>query len=90
MQCLENFIGVRWCNNAEPDSGVYINDLHGISLKQIDNLANDEQLTFMGVWNSVQKRAIQRIKTGVVNYFSKRYRLKNTSQSVELPETAAE
>jgi hypothetical protein len=95
MQCLSNFIGVRWQNAPQPESNLWINDLQGISLKMLDSIANEEQITFFDMWNSVQARAVQRINTDVVREFSKRYRLyrlvDNTTwlKSVDLTQTTA-
>lgn len=85
MNCLKDYIGVRNCGQDNPESGLFINDLPGISLKVLDNIANDEQVTFLNVWNAVQARATQRINTAVTNYFGKRYRIKKLAQTTVLP-----
>lgn len=76
MKCLENYIGIRGCGQAEPESGLYVDQLAGISLKLIDNLANSEQLTFQGVWSDVQTRALRQFTTLVIAHFKTKYRLK--------------
>jgi hypothetical protein len=83
--CLKDWIGIRWTNGETPDSGVYINQLPGVSLKSIDNLANAEQVDFLGVWDDIQVRSLKRLQTYVVNYFSKRYQLKPVNESIILP-----
>lgn len=82
--CLKDYIGFKWCKAEEPDSGLWINTLPGISLRSIDNLANEEQLTFLGVWNDVQDRAITKLNTFVQNHFAKRYKLNTVIDSVAL------
>ena len=43
MNCLTDYIGLRGCTDSDPISGLYINDLAGISLKSIDAIADNEQ-----------------------------------------------
>lgn len=85
MECLKDYIGLKWKNAPVPDSGVYINQLAGISLKSIDNLANAEQIDFLGVWDDIQTRSLKRLQTHVINYFAKRYQLKPINESLALP-----
>lgn len=49
-----------------PASGLYINkDLPGISLENVDKIADGEQQTFLGVWNEVQDRALRKFRIKV-------------------------
>ena len=57
MDCLQDYIGLKQCSATEPESGYYINDLPGISTELAHRIADQEQLNFAGVWNSVQKRS---------------------------------
>lgn len=86
MECLKDYIGIKWPGAAVPDSGLYVNQLPGVSLKSIDNLANAEQITFLGVWDDVQTRSLTRLRTHVTNYFGKRYQLRSITESLGLPE----
>lgn len=75
MECLRNYIGIVGCGapmppvieeGEEPEdlfSGLYINQLPGISLRSIEKLADEEQENYLGVWNDVQTRAI--LKFGI-------------------------
>jgi hypothetical protein len=81
MECLKDFIGLRWAKGEEPVSGLYVNDLQGISIKSLDKIANDEQVTFFEVWESVQRRALQRFTTDVQNRFSTRYNLRRITEN---------
>lgn len=56
---------------ALPPSETYINTLPGISLESIDKIANDEQLTYMGVWADAQKEATVRFKLGFMDAINK-------------------
>jgi len=76
MECLENVISVRGCNVDESESGLYVNDLAGISLKSMDNSANEEQKTFYGLWKQCEKRAINKLKTLTTLMLSKKFKLK--------------
>lgn len=60
MDCLKNYIGIRHCSQEDPQSGLWINSLPGISTELADKIANSEQITFLGVWEDVQARAIGR------------------------------
>jgi len=76
MDCLNNYIGIKGCTDPDPESGLYINDLEGISLESVDKLANSEQLTYLGVWAEVQKRGLKKFSTKLTNYFRTKYRIK--------------
>lgn len=60
MNCLKDYVGIRGYD-AAPESGQFINQLPGISLKSIQMLANSEQVTFVAVWDDVQERAWRRL-----------------------------
>ena len=83
MDCLVNLIGFRYCGVQEPSSGLYLNDLPGISIKSIDKIANDEQVTFFEVWNQVRKRSANLLHTAVVNALNKRYQVSRLSELFE-------
>ena len=85
MNCLTDYIGLRGCTDSEPISGLYINDLAGINLKSIDATADNEQVNYLGVWSSVQKRAQTKLVSAVQREFAKRYRLKTITQNWVLP-----
>ncbi len=59
--------------NPTSPSGLYINDLPGLSLKQIDKLANEEQITWYQLWDSVQdstiKKFVNKVKAGYKELF---------------------
>lgn len=85
MECLQDYIGLNHCSIlTTPESGLYLNDLPGIEIKNIDEIANSEQSDFVGVWEQIQKRAINRFKTDVINEFVKRYKLRQVQQSVNI------
>jgi hypothetical protein len=83
--CLQDYIGVKACSIATvPESGIYINNLPGIELQNIEQLANDEQINFVGVWNEVQARALRRFRNDAIAMFAERYQLRQIQQTVNL------
>jgi len=63
--CFQDFIGMPLCSTEEPASGVYITDYPGISTELADKVASADQITFAGVWKSVQRQAYQKMLTDV-------------------------
>lgn len=85
MKCLQNYIGIQYTGAPTPDSGLYVNQLPGVSLKAIDFTANEDKINFIGVWNDCQTRSLKKLTTAIVNYFSKRYRVRTVHESIQLP-----
>lgn len=85
MKCLQDYIGIRYLNGPVPDSGLYINSLPGVSLKAIDKIANEEQVTFSGVWSDVQNRSLKKFESAITNYFAKKWQLRVIHESIQLP-----
>lgn len=75
MECLRNYIGIYGCSGLVPDSGLYINQLSGISLESVDKLADADQITYLKVWDDIQTRGLRRFSTNVISYFKTKYRL---------------
>ncbi len=74
MDCLKDYIGIQGCGAPVPlappgetlsdvFSGLYINQLPGVSLKSIEKLADEEQQNYLGVWADIQRRAL--LKFGI-------------------------
>lgn len=65
LECLIGYIGLQACpDQPEPESGIYINTLPGISLESIEKIANPDQVTYAGVWRDAQTAAAMRFKAG--------------------------
>lgn len=77
MDCLIDFVGLRGCKEVIPRSGQYINGLAGISLKTLDSLANEEQLSYRGFWNDVQTRAARRMGSDLLARVNRFVRVKS-------------
>lgn len=83
MNCLIDYIGLTGCGDSTPASGLFINSLPGISLKSIEQLADAEQKTYIGVWNDVQLRATKRLQLSLNAALSKEHKLKTGQYSTK-------
>lgn len=83
FDCLIDQIGVKGCSQPTAPSGLFINDLPGITLKSLDKIASEDDGNFLGVWATVQKRAAVRFRKEVIAAFAKRYRLKTITTSID-------
>ena len=84
MDCLQDYIGLQGCGNETPGSGKYLNDLPGIELRQVQEIANEDEISFSGVWEKVQKRALAIFEKDVRKAFMRKYNLKGVTQSLNL------
>lgn len=84
MDCLNDYIGLQGCGSSTPDSGLYLNDLAGIQLRQIDEIANEDQVNYTGVWDKVQARGIKRFEKDVRKAMMEKTKLKGVTQSINL------
>lgn len=85
MNCFIDYIGLRGAvSGIIPDSGLYVNDLPGITLKSIDAVADSDQVTYQQLWDTVQRRGVEKFKTAVKGILGKRYRIKTLLQSIDL------
>lgn len=72
------------CSATEPLSGLYIDDLPGISLDSIGKFADEEQATYKQVWIDVEKRAVKKFGTRLTQEFKKRFLLKTLTQTGDI------
>lgn len=84
MRCLTDYIGILGCGSTTPESGLYINTLPGVSLRQIDQIADEDQITYQGVWDDVQERAVRRFETKVKAELSKRFKITTIQDVVDI------
>lgn len=82
IECFTGYIGILGCNSQEPGSGLYINSLPGITLEMVDGIADSEQITYLGVWNDVQKRSILRFRTLLMARINECYQI-NQRETIE-------
>lgn len=84
MNCLNDYIGLRGCTTVTPNSGLYVNDLPGISLKQIVSLTNEEEKTYLELWDMIQLRGQSRFSLDVREQMSKLYKIKSINQGINV------
>jgi hypothetical protein len=77
MECLKNYIGIKGCGAITPISGLYVNSHPAITSSMVDMVANEEQVTYLNVFNDVNIYAANKFRTAVVSHLSKRYILNN-------------
>lgn len=83
--CLRDYVGLRWCaNQTTPPSGLWLNSFAGVSFKQMQSVADEEQKTFSQVWSDIQDRATLTFQTHLTAQFAKRYKLLNPKKSYNL------
>lgn len=68
MNCLYDFVGLKGCSTDTPLSGVWINDFPGMSNELMEKISTDEQQSYVGFWQSIQRSAYQAIKTDIQRY----------------------
>jgi hypothetical protein len=80
MDCFIDYIGLSYCSGVyeQPGSGIYLNSLPGISIQSIDAIANDEQTTYLGVWEDVQGSAVSQFRIDVISELNKCFKLDRT------------
>lgn len=82
--CLKDYVGIDGCERAAPLSGLYVNRLPGVSLKSIKALANEEQVTYLEVYDNIQDRAEVQFYADITQEFNKRFRLRTVADSANL------
>lgn len=94
--CLKDYVGLLGCGVITPKSGLYINDLPGMSTELLAAVAPKEVDTYLQLWDRINSRSWQRIQADVsrfmlsekklnintVAYQTQRLRLKKPVESV--------
>jgi len=77
MTCFTDYIGLSYCGGVyeQPPSGIYLNSLPGISIQNIDAIAEQEQITYLGVWSDVQSSAVAQFRIDVIAEMNKCFKL---------------
>lgn len=74
MDCFIDYIGVNGGSEGEaPASGLYINQLPGVTLKMIEGIKETEQNAFVDLWNDVQQRAMRKFSKDYKGKFENKY-----------------
>lgn len=77
LECLDGYVGLWYCDTAygQAASGLYVNQLPGVSIESIDMTANDEQITYLGLWDDVQKAAKPRFRLDFITKLTECFKL---------------
>lgn len=77
MNCFIDYIGLSYCGGVyeQAPSGIYLNSLPGISIQNIDAIAESEQTTYLGVWDDVQSSAVAQFRIEVIAEMRKCFKL---------------
>lgn len=77
LTCFIDHIGLSYCEGVynAPASGIYLNSLPGINIESIEKIADSEQISYLGVWDDVQKSAVAQFKLDVISEMTKCYKL---------------
>ena len=95
MNCLIDYIGLKVCPvPSTPESGIWLNDfLPGVEWKQVDQIADVDQVNYVNVWRDIQARAAKRFNTDIIaalqnrfaeNGLSSGYKLKQITQTANI------
>ncbi len=85
MKCMQDYISpFSGCGAPNPISGMYLSDLPGIEFSNIEEISNSEQISWVGLWNSLQKTCIDTFKEDILAEFGRQYNLKQITQTVDL------
>lgn len=91
LQDSKCFIGLRHsCNYCEPTSGVYFNDLTGMSLKRLSTAAGEENHTAEKLFKKLHDRAIEIVVGHLTGGLSKEFHFNHTIQKRKIGKTGKE
>jgi hypothetical protein len=60
--CLKDYVGLLGCGSTTPKSGLYLNDLPGISTELVAAVTPKEVDTYLQLWERINSRSWQRIQ----------------------------
>lgn len=85
LSCFgSNYIGIRGgCDNTTPSSGLYINDVAGISLKLASHLADEETIKGETLLRRIEQTAIRDVWSEVRAKLAKYYELGKVVEQIQ-------
>jgi hypothetical protein len=83
MNCFDGIVYLKGCGEPNPGSVYSLNTLPGISLKSFEQVANSEQINYIGVWNAINERAGARLNADIIAKLSERYKLMQVRRTVD-------
>lgn len=82
MGCFDGIVTLKGCSDNV--GGVFtLNALPGITLRDFNDVANAEQLNYVGVWENINIRAEARMLMEITNRMSKRYDIRRVRKTVD-------
>jgi len=84
MNCLDNHIGIKYCNSPEPISGLYVNQLPGITLESLQKITEAENVNFVGMWKDVKQRSWVKLEKDLRVALRTKYKLKAVKSNARL------
>lgn len=82
LTCLTGYIGIRTCADDQPGSGLYINDLPGISNEVLQMVTDYESETYLQTWKEIEERTILQYRTRLMAKLNECYQI-NQMDTVE-------
>lgn len=84
LECLTGYVGLMACGPVipEPESGLYINQLPGISNEVLQTITDAEEETFVNTWEQIEKRGILMFRSQLMGELNKCYQV-NKMDTVE-------
>lgn len=75
LTCLTDYIGLVSCDQPEPGSSLFINDLPGISSELIQAITDYEAETYLKTWSIIQKETILLFRSRLLTELNKCYQI---------------
>jgi len=79
LECYIDYIGLKTCTGAyaygSSPSGLYLTQLPGITIDNVEKVADDLQRTWQGVYDDVQRLSIPKFYTDLINQVNACYEL---------------
>ena len=88
--CFNTHIGLKGCGKEPPTSGMFINDVQGMSTELAENIANSDQVTASGVWSSVLKTSKLNLINDLTNGLSEKINFHQIAYQTKRPRPARE
>lgn len=83
LECLTGFIGLRDCDaETEPGSGLFINDLPGISSEVLQTITEAEEETYKTTWDNIERATILSFRSQLMAQVNKCFQI-NKMETVE-------
>lgn len=82
LACLTDYIGLKACEETQPGSGLFINDLPGISNELLQAITDYESETYLETWRQLQQEAILLFRSSLLAELNKCYQI-NKMPTVE-------